>query len=197
MLADMTATMPAAQRRCGVIGRMSPRHAAYWTAAMAFLVVLAVDELLEIRAASLFASDFRVTLWEPARAVVHGTDPYANPQSVYPPSARAACVARRASVRGRGVDLDGPFSRRGCGDPRLLHVRDWRCYALWLLNAAVLSTAVTGNATVVVGLLLALTLDTGTRLAGRSHSPPGSRRSCSWPPSSSGSRSPGVRAGRC
>ena len=126
---------------------------------MAFLVVLAVDELLEIRAASLFASDFRVTLWEPARAVVHGTDPYANPQSVYPPSAFVPLAWLGALPFGAAASIWTALSLvAAAATLAVLHVRDWRCYALWLLNAAVLSTAVTGNATVVVGLLLALTL---------------------------------------
>ena len=38
----------------------------------------------------------------------------------------------------------------------VLGVRDRRCYVLWLLNSAVLATAVTGNATAIIGLCIAL-----------------------------------------
>ena len=40
----------------------------------------------------------------------------------------------------------------------MLGVRDRRCYLLWLANTVVLFTTVVGNATIVVGLLLALML---------------------------------------
>ena len=140
-------------------GRVPSLQAACWTAAIAFLVVLAVNELLEIRSASLFASDFKVTLWEPARAVVQGTDPYASPQSVYPPSAFVPLAWLGALPFGTAASIWTFLSLVAAAATLVvLSVRDWRCYALWLLNAAVLSTAVTGNATVVVGLLLALTL---------------------------------------
>lgn len=139
--------------------RTPSRQAALWTAAIAFLVVLAVSELVEIRAASLLASDFDVTLWEPARAVLHGTDPYANPGSVYPPSAFLPLAWLGAMPFGAAATVWTLFSLvASAATLAVLQVRDWRCYALWLLNAAVLSTALTGNATVVVGLLLALTL---------------------------------------
>ena len=97
---------------------------------MAFLVVLAVDELLEIRAASLFASDFRVTLWEPARAVVHGTDPYANPQSVYPPSAFVPLAWLGALPFGAGRRSGRPFL-----SSRLRRPRRPPCPGLALLRA--------------------------------------------------------------
>jgi len=150
-----------------VFGRTSPRQAACWTATIAFLVVLAVDELVEIRSASLLASDFKVTLWEPARAVVHGTDPYANPGSVYPPSAFVPLVLLGVLPFGAAATVWTLLSLGAAAATlAVLRIRDWRCYALWLLNAAVLSTAVTGNATVVVGLLLALTLRYRDSLAG-------------------------------
>ena len=110
---------------------------------------------------------------------------------------RAARLARRASVRPCGADLDGPFSRRGCGDPRRPP-----CPGLALLRALApeCGCAVdrgTGNATVVVGLLLALTLRYRDSIGGPLALAAGVAAKLFVVPLSSGLRSPAVCGAHC
>jgi hypothetical protein len=121
------------------------------------MVVMAVVEVVEIARFDFVANDFRGTLWEPARAVLHGGDPYAYAGSVYPASAFVPLVPLGALPFDVAAVIWVALSlAAAAGTLGVLDVRDWRCYVLWLLNSAVLSTAVTGNATVIVGLSLAL-----------------------------------------
>jgi alpha-1,2-mannosyltransferase len=140
-------------------GLPSRRRVALAALVATFLIFLAVSEAYEVASNDLLASDFKGTIWEPARAVINGDDPYAGFLSVYPPSAFVP-LAWLGLV---------PFPIAGAAwiavtmvvallTLHVLGVRDARCFALWMLNCVVLSTALTGNATIIVGFFLALVL---------------------------------------
>lgn len=133
---------------------------AAWLALGILLAQLAGIEVYRLASADLLASDFRSTLWEPARAVVNGVSPYGLGDlagSVYPPSSFVPLVwlgalpFPAAATAWIVVSLAAAFATLW-----VLDVRDWRCYLLWMLNAVTLSTALTGNATTLVVLLVAL-----------------------------------------
>jgi hypothetical protein len=124
------------------------------------LALLAAIECYRVGSYELIGSDFRSTIWEPAHALVSGESPYGLGDlagSVYPPSAFVPVVWLGwlpfdvAAIAWTVVSLVAAF-----GTLWVLEVRDWRCYALWMLNAATLSTALTGNATTIVVLLIAV-----------------------------------------
>lgn len=136
---------------------MRLRSTAVWAAVGAVLLLMAAVEIVEIARHDFFANDFRVTLWEPAHAVLQGNDPYGDAGSVYPPSAFVPLVPLGALPFDVAAAVWVTVSLAAAAATlAVLGVRDWRCYLLWLLNSAVLSTAMTGNATVIVGLCLAL-----------------------------------------
>jgi hypothetical protein len=139
--------------------RLPRRTILFWTAVAAVLLWLGLTELREMTEIHQIADDFRITIWEPARTVVSGGDPYANPGSVYPPSAFVpfAWLGVLPFAAAGLIWVCLLFVAAGLS-LLVVGVRDWRCYLLWLANAAMLFTTAVGNATIVVGLLLALML---------------------------------------
>jgi hypothetical protein len=138
-----------------------------WMAIAGLMVCMAVVEVAAIWGSDLLASDFRVTLWEPAKAVANGGDPYAHPLSVYPPSAYVPLIPLGMLSFPLAASLWILVSLAAAATSLIvLGVRDRRCYVLWLLNSAVLSTAVTGNATAIIGLCIALLVVFADRVAG-------------------------------
>lgn len=131
-----------------------------WVTLGAVLVQLAVIEVYEIVDNDLVGSDFRNTIWLPAHTLVTGGSPYGPGElagSVYPPSAFVPVLwlgwlsFPAAAALWTTVSLSAAFMTLW-----VLEVRDWRCYLVWMLNAVTLSTALTGNATTAVVLLVAV-----------------------------------------
>jgi hypothetical protein len=121
------------------------------------LFVLAVAEIGALTHFGRFATDGTATILDPALAVRHGNSPYGTP-TVYPPSAFLPLVPLVllpwAVAKVVWVLL---LLLAATATLWVLGVRDWICYAIWLLNPATLSTIFIGNATILVGLCAALT----------------------------------------
>jgi Glycosyltransferase family 87 len=131
-----------------------------WVALGMLLVLLAAIEVYRIAAHDLIGSDFRSTIWLPAHALVTGGSPYGPGDlagSVYPPSAFVPLAWLGLSSFAAAATLWTIVSLAAAlATLWVLDVRDWRCYLLWMLNAVTLSTALTGNATTLIVLLVAL-----------------------------------------
>jgi hypothetical protein len=149
----------------------SERSAVWWLArivasaiALSVLICISATEVTAVIGYSHGVIDFTGTIWGPARRVLEGQSPYGDPSrpgfvplSDYPPSAflpllpigflsqeAASCVACLALV----AILFAAIAVTGLRDPR--------CYLLALLSAPVVITAVSGNMTGVLVLLIAL-----------------------------------------
>jgi alpha-1,2-mannosyltransferase len=129
-----------------------------------FVFVFALIEIVGIVGNHGIGDDFAHTVYQPAHAVLHGLEPYGNPRipgplagSVYPPSAFLpfawlGLIGHDAAVAIWSLLM----AAAACATLRVLNVRDFRCYALWLFTPMMLSTIVIGNATTLVILLVAI-----------------------------------------
>ena len=128
------------------------------------MLLLAWTEITGIVGNHGIGDDFAHTVYSPAVAVVHGMSPYGDPRipgplagSVYPPSAflPVAWIGLLGHDAAVAVWLV-LMSAAACATLLVLGVRDFRCFALWLMTPMMLSTIAIGNATVLVILLVAV-----------------------------------------
>ena len=128
-----------------------------WLVAAPVLYLIALTETLAVFHYARDGTDFQGTIYGPARAALDGQPPYDVPGSVYPPSAflPAIPLARLGWYASEAIWL-ALLVAAAILTLHVLGVRDIRCHLLWLLNPAMLSTILVGNATVVVILCVAL-----------------------------------------
>jgi hypothetical protein len=105
------------------------------------------------------APDFRQTLWDPGRDILHWRSPYPAPDSVslqgaeavYPPLAMLIALPLglipfvAAKIVWQAILIAAAFATLAA-----IGVRDPRCYGIWLLSAPVVLGVVWGNATLLV-----------------------------------------------
>jgi hypothetical protein len=110
-----------------------------------------------------FGSDFRGTVWEPDRAVLHGLSPYASsdtlpsvPAVYLPPIYLVTLPLGWLSLHAATWVWFGILVALGLGSLAVLDVRDPWCYALMLLSLPVVAALVLGNASILLGFLVAL-----------------------------------------
>lgn len=128
-----------------------------WIVALPVLFLLALTELAALFNFGRDGTDFQGTIYGPARAVFDGRSPYDLAGSVYPPSAFLPAIPL-AELGWYAAETTWLLLMVTAAILTLyiLGVRDVRCYLLWVLNPAMLGTIVTGNATVLVILCVAL-----------------------------------------
>jgi hypothetical protein len=132
--------------------------------AWSVVVVLGLIEVRYYLKYHLIGTDFLLTIYHPAQAVLHGRTPYGNPLvitplrgSVYPPSAFVGVAWLGFLPQGVAIALwEVVEFLAATATLWVLGVRDLRCYALWLLTPMVLATALFGNATILIILLFAI-----------------------------------------
>ena len=158
---------PIAQERLPAATGAHARLVVRATLRAAFVVVvgmLIASQFAHTYARNRQGIDFRWTIWQPARDVLHGRNPYGDPhassfvaESVYPPLTFLA-LAPLSLVRFAAafVTWQALLVATAVAIPAVLGVRDWRCYAVWLSSLPVVADVLFGNATLVVVLLVAL-----------------------------------------
>jgi len=142
----------------------SPRQVVLAVLAGWALLIFGWTEVAGIAGDLGVGSDFAETVYNPARAVLHGLVPYGDPRipgplagSVYPPSAFAPFVWLGFLGHGAAVVVWLVLmTTAAAGTLWVLGVRDPRCYAVWLLTPMMLSTVAIGNATTLVIFLAAV-----------------------------------------
>lgn len=110
------------------------------------------------------ASDFRGTIWDPGRAVLHGHSPYPAPTaagvdgqpSVYPPPLILAAVPISALPFPAAAAIWSVLLVAAAALALwLLDVRDWRCYFVAFASTVLWDSFVWGSATMLVLLAVA------------------------------------------
>jgi hypothetical protein len=133
------------------------RVSRWWFGLLPLLVFLTVLHTEPLFAGGFDGTDFSWTLWEPARAVLDGGDPYVHSPTNYPPSAFVPLLPLGALpfAAAEAVWLT-ILAVAAFATLWVLGVRDWRCFALWTLTPLTFPTVFVGNATVLVVLCAAL-----------------------------------------
>jgi hypothetical protein len=110
-----------------------------------------------------FGSDFHGTVWGPDRAVLHGASPYLSrdmlpsvPAIYLPPIYLVTLPLGWLSLHAATWVWFGILVALGFGSLAVLDVRDPWCYALMLMSPPVVDALVLGNASILVGFLVAL-----------------------------------------
>jgi hypothetical protein len=115
---------------------------------------------------AVFGYDFKATIYEPGRALLHGHSPYPDatvgslvgrPTFVYPPlllwvGVPIALLPLHAAQALWTLLLEGGIA----GAMYLLGVRDWRCFGLAMLSVPTLDGLAMGNVTVLLVPALAI-----------------------------------------
>ena len=116
-------------------------------------------------------NDFEWNVWQPARAVLDGGDPYPDTASLdvsrgrwaikrsttYPPPGFLAALPLAALPAGAAtVVIQLLLAAAAFMTLWVLGVRDWRCHALWLTSVLVVHTVVAANIHMFVVLCAAL-----------------------------------------
>jgi hypothetical protein len=129
----------------------------WWWALLPLIVTLTTLHVQALFQGGFDGTDFSWTLWEPARAVLDGADPYRHSPANYPPSAFLPLLPLGALpfLAAEAVWLT-ILAAASFATLWVLGVRDWRCYALWTLTPLTFPTVFVGNATVLVVLCAAL-----------------------------------------
>jgi hypothetical protein len=133
--------------------------------ALAMLVSSEVAAVYRQRAHSVpYETDFHATIWQPARDVLNGIAPYANPhvpgfvpETVYPPLAfLPALPLASLNLETATALFQVVLVVAGVCILLALGVRDWRCHLLWLLTPLMLIPIVSVDVTPVIVLCAAL-----------------------------------------
>jgi len=108
--------------------------------------------------------DFRANTWQPAKDVLAGVDPYADPSvpglqplCVYPPLAFLVAVPLALlALPSAWLIWASVLLASAIGTVRVLGVRDWRVYAIYGASAPVTVSVLWGNLTILVTFLVAV-----------------------------------------
>jgi hypothetical protein len=136
---------------------------AFGALAALYTIHEAFIEAKRLAAANGFGSDFGGTIWRPDRAVLHWVSPYPVPHvlgavpAIYPPPIYLATLPLGwLSLHAATWVWFGVLTALACGTLAVLEVRDPWCYVLMLTSLPVVDALVLGNASIVIGFLLAL-----------------------------------------